>query len=206
MAFRATYTSFGTFIGDGSVQVNVVGAPVVLPGGIDADRDGFIAGQDCRDDNPSDPARRDGDQGQQHRRELRRGGRAVPDARGGRGARLVMEEARADFTLKALQITQQFPKGWKVQIKCSGKKCPFKSKTLKAGEGQEAGVERDLVAVDEAAQFRAGQTIEIWVSAPNFNTKVARITLKKGKQPATRAVLRAARIVEGPKDLHVMHF
>ena len=33
-------------------------------------------------------------------------------------------------------------------------------------------------------RFRAGQTIEIWVSAPNFNTKVARITLKKGKQPA----------------------
>ena len=51
IVFRATYTSFGTFIGDGSVQVNVVGAPVVLPGGVDADRDGFTAGQDCRDDN-----------------------------------------------------------------------------------------------------------------------------------------------------------
>ena len=28
-----------------------------------------------------------------------------------------------------------------------------------------------------------GQTLEIWVSAPSFNTKVARITFKKGKQP-----------------------
>ena len=25
--------------------------------------------------------------------------------------------------------------------------------------------------------------MEVWVSAPFFNTKVARITLKKGKQP-----------------------
>ena len=31
-------------------------------------------------------------------------------------------------------------------------------------------------------KFRAGQTVELWVSAPSFNTKVARIKLKKGKR------------------------
>ena len=36
-------------------------------------------------------------------------------------------------------------------------------------------------------KFRVGQTVEVWVSAPNFNTKVARIALKKGKQPAHRS-------------------
>ena len=33
--------------------------------------------------------------------------------------------------------------------------------------------------------FRAGQTVEIWVSAPNFNTKVARLVLKRNRIPAT---------------------
>ena len=33
--------------------------------------------------------------------------------------------------------------------------------------------------------FKAGQTIEVWVSAPNFNTKVARFKLRKGKIPTT---------------------
>ena len=34
-------------------------------------------------------------------------------------------------------------------------------------------------------KFRAKQTIEVWVSAPNFNTKVARLSLKSGKIPST---------------------
>ena len=38
--------------------------------------------------------------------------------------------------------------------------------------------------LQQTTSVAVGQTVEIWVSAPNFNTKVARITLKKGKQPA----------------------
>ena len=155
IAFRATYTSFGTFIGDGSVQVNVVGAPVVLPGGRRR-RPGRVhrrPGLPRRQ--PEHPAGRDRDQGQQHRRELRRRGRAVPDAHVGRRAHWSWKKRGTTFTLKTLQITQQFPKGWKVQIKCSGKKCPFKSKTLKAAQGQEVGVERDRVA-DRASSASSG--------------------------------------------------
>jgi hypothetical protein len=37
-------------------------------------------------------------------------------------------------------------------------------------------------------RFRAGQTLEVWVSAPGHYTKVARLVLKKGKIPATRAL------------------
>src|SRR6478609_3838555 len=35
----------------GSITVNVVGAPNLVPAGIDADKDGFFAGQDCNDGN-----------------------------------------------------------------------------------------------------------------------------------------------------------
>ena len=37
------------------------------------------------------------------------------------------------LTLSGLQVTQQFPKGLKVQIFCSGPKCVFKTKSLKLG-------------------------------------------------------------------------
>src|SRR3712207_8960619 len=34
-------------------------------------------------------------------------------------------------------------------------------------------------------RFRAGQTVEVWVSAPGFHTKVARLALRRGKVPTT---------------------
>ena len=41
----------------------------------------------------------------------------------------------SSLMLTTLQVTQQFPKGWKVRINCSGKpKCTFKTKSLKAGK------------------------------------------------------------------------
>ena len=52
--FRATYAdpSFGSFPTDGALTINVQGAPPP-PGliGLDADHDGFTAGQDCNDSN-----------------------------------------------------------------------------------------------------------------------------------------------------------
>jgi hypothetical protein len=34
-------------------------------------------------------------------------------------------------------------------------------------------------------KFRAKQTLEAWVGAPGFNTKVLRLALKAGKVPVT---------------------
>ena len=38
---------------------------------------------------------------------------------------------------------------------------------------------------------RAKQTIEVWISAPGFNTKVARLVLRKGKIPTTEVLCAA---------------
>ena len=206
-SFRATYSSFGTFVGDGSVQVNVVGAPVVLPAR-DRRRPGRVHGRPgLPRRQPEHPAGRDGDQGQQHRRELRRRGRAVPDARRrtwrttGRG-----RSAAPTFTLKTLRVTQQFPKGWKAMIKCSGKKCPFKSKTLKAAKVKKQASSVISSLSKQAARFRAGQTIEIWVQRAELQHEGRADHAQEGQAAGDRAVLRAARIVEGPKDLLVMRF
>ncbi len=100
------------------------------------------------------------------------------------------------LTLKGLQITQQFPKGWKATIKCSGKKCPFKSKSLKAGKVKKSASTVISSLSKKQRKFRAGQTVEIWVSAPGFNTKVARLVLKKGKIPTTQPFC----VIPGPDE------
>lgn len=87
------------------------------------------------------------------------------------------------LTLVTLRVTQQFPKGWKAKIVCKGKKCPFKSKSLKAGKVRR-GVSNVIGSLSaKQRRFRAGQTVEVWISAPNYNTKVARFALKKSKIP-----------------------
>jgi hypothetical protein len=91
------------------------------------------------------------------------------------------------FTLTVLQVTQQFPKGWKAQIRCSGKpKCVFKTKSLKAGKVKRGAATIISKLSKKQRRFRAGQTVEVWVTAPGFNTKVARFVLRKGKVPPTQ--------------------
>ena len=90
------------------------------------------------------------------------------------------------ITLKTLQVTQQFPKGWSVKILCKGSKCPFKTKTLKKGKVKRSASNVIGSLSKKQRKFRAGQTVEVWVSAPSFNTKVSRYVLKKGKIPTTQ--------------------
>jgi hypothetical protein len=73
-----------------------------------------------------------------------------------------------------------------VKIVCKGPKCPFKTKALKA-----AKVRRNASSVigslsAKQRRFTAGQTVEVWVSAPGYNTKIARYALRRGKVPVTQ--------------------
>lgn len=105
-----------------------------------------------------------------------------------RGARFELMQ----LTLSAL------PKHWKAQIRCAGKHCPFKRNTLqgKARHGV-ANVLRSLKK--RQRRFRAGQTLEVWVSAPHLNTKVARLKLKKREIPSTQALCVAPGAVKPQK-------
>jgi hypothetical protein len=83
------------------------------------------------------------------------------------------------LTLRQL-LVRSVPTGATVEITCSGKKCPFKSKKVKRGSKTSVDL---LKALGKKKTFRASQTLEIRISASGFNSKVLRFTLKKSKLP-----------------------
>ena len=85
-----------------------------------------------------------------------------------------------------LQITQQFPKGLTAKITCKGARCPFKSKTLKLGKVRRNAASAISSLSKRERVFRAGQTLEVWVSAPDFNSRISRLVLKKSKIPISQ--------------------
>jgi len=204
---RVFYNPFGGFVGadgfkfravtatqksaDTTIAIDVQAPPgggVVVPSGLDGDGDGFFAGQDCNDANKAIRPGAVEIKGNRIDENCDGVAEPFPTLTSGVVHNWSFKRTSPAFTLKVLQITQQFPKGWKAEIKCSGKKCPFKTKALKAGK-----VKRNASTVlgslsAKQRKFRAGQTVEVWVGAPNFNTKVARIPLKQGKQPVIRAL------------------
>ena len=159
-------------------------APQPNPTGIDADKDGFFAGQDCNDTNAA--IRPGAIEIKGNRLDENCDGLAEPFPTITSGVASKWDVKGSRLTLTSLQVTQQFPKGWRAKMLCKGAKCPFKSKNLKAGKVSKGASTIISVALEAQRRFRAGQTLEVWVSAPNFNTKVARLVLKAGKIPTTQ--------------------
>jgi hypothetical protein len=68
------------------------------------------------------------------------------------------------------------PKGAKVNVRCRGRGCPFKSKSTKS-----RGKRIDLRKLRRG--YRAGAVIELRVTKTNTIGKFIRITIRDGKRP-----------------------
>jgi hypothetical protein len=166
---------------DNGVDEDCNGADAI---NLDRDGDGAARPGDCNDGNPAirpgakDIARNGVDEdcvgGDASLQTLTSGVLPTWDVKGSR------------LTLVNLQITQQFPKGLKVKITCKGSKCPFKSKALKLGKVRRNAAPAISSLSKKQRKFRAGQTIEVWVSAPGFNSKISRLVLKARKIPVSQ--------------------
>jgi DNA-binding beta-propeller fold protein YncE len=183
ITFRAAYPD-GTFPSSGSIAVTVEGAAVNGGGvpGIDSDHDGFLAGQDCNDDNAAIRPGALEIKGNRVDENCDGMSEPFPTVASGLSSRWGVDGSK--LTLTGLTITQVPATAFKAEIRCLGKRCPFSRKALK-GKVRSKSMNVLGSLSNKQRKFRAKQTLQVWISAAGFNTKVAQLKLKAGKIPTT---------------------
>jgi len=95
------------------------------------------------------------------------------------------------FLLLRLRV-KDVPKGGAVQIRCKGKKCPYKSKrSTKRRKGDITMFKNRSASKalkSKGRRFRAGQRVQIRVTAPDFIGKVVKFKLKRKKDPVGKVL------------------
>jgi hypothetical protein len=150
------------------------------PGPVDADGDGFAAGQDCNDGNPAI-----------HPGALEVRGNGIDENCDGQDEDLLPIVAGVSssfrvrgthFSIRKLRVTEVIA-GETVEFRCSGKRCPVRR--LRAGSPRRGGTVdvRARLGKRRRDRFRAGQTLEVWITAPGRIGKVVRYRLRRGRVP-----------------------
>ena len=108
-------------------------APQPNPTGIDADKDGFFAGQDCNDTNAAIRPGAIEIKGNRLDENCDGLAEAFPTIDVRRGEQVGRQGLR--LTLTSLQVTQQFPKGWRAKLALQGRQVPVQEQEPEGREG-----------------------------------------------------------------------
>jgi hypothetical protein len=180
---RTTANVLNRFIGAPSATPPVGGGPPVAatPAAVDADRDGFPSGQDCNDDNAAI---------RPNAREKR--GNDIDENCDGRAEDFLAIRSRVSpgWSVRGSHVTitrllvSRVPSGGTVELRCAGKHCPVRHRR---GSKPRRGIVNLLDAIrKQRSRFRAGQVLEVRITAGERIGKVVRYALKTGKKPHAR--------------------
>ena len=174
----------GDIPGNG-VDEDCDGSDVVL----DRDGDGAVAAVDCDDANPA----------------RRPGATDIPangvdeDCNGRDAARPTLRPTFAaswnvfgnGTTFTKLRVSGAPKRGAKLSVRCKGKGCPFKRKSVKLRDGG-----ANLTKRFKSKRLRPGAVVELRVTAAGTVGKVQRFTIRKRKEPKRVTALPRARRFE----------
>jgi Putative metal-binding motif len=148
---------------------------------VDQDRDGYPSSTDCSDVNNT----------------VHPGAREVPgngiddDCSGGDQPGKVVALVRNKFSLASkrssprvdLLRVQDAPPGARVDVLCSGRRCPFKQRVRKTDANGEVSLTRLF-----KKRLAPGITLDVMVSMPNTIAKVSRFVIRRGVIPTSRSM------------------
>ena len=151
--------------------------------GADSFRFGAFAGQDCNDGSAA--IRPGALEVRGNRVDENCDGIAEPFATVTSGVSVKWDIHGARFKLVQLTIANP-PKGAKLEFRCRGRGCPVAKRALTGRTRR--GLLDARPALGSRLRYRAGQTIEVRISATGFNTKVAQLKLRAGRIPSVVAL------------------